>query len=282
MNFREFFTTNTWWGKMIGAYLGYLVAGPAGAFFGILIGNFFDRGLTQHFSKPHWTYHAEKRTAVKDLFLETTFTVMGHLAKSDGHVSESDIQLAKTLMQELNLTGVQIKKAQQYFNEGKRQKMGVATLVSTLHRRCHDNPALLKLFIDIQYRAAQVDGLTHKKQALLNDILQQLGFAPLHQQHRFYEDFATHAYSQEYRSGASGRPRKTNSQYGLDHAFGILEIAPSASKQEVKRAYRRLISRNHPDKLVSKKVPETMIKQATDKTQTIRKAYEQICEAKGW
>ncbi len=50
----------------------------------------------------------------------------------------------------------------------------------------------------------------------------------------------------------------------------------------MKRAYRRLISRNHPDKLIAQGLPEEMIKIANDKTQKITKAYEQICTSKGW
>ena len=68
----------------------------------------------------------------------------------------------------------------------------------------------------------------------------------------------------------------------LDHAYAILEVSPTSSKQDVKRAYRRLMSKNHPDKLIAKGLPESMIKIANEKTQAISKAYEQICESKGW
>lgn len=68
MDLRQFFTNHAWWGKLLGACLGYLIAGPAGAFFGILIGNVFDRGLVEHFSRPHWSYHEEKRKHIKQIF----------------------------------------------------------------------------------------------------------------------------------------------------------------------------------------------------------------------
>lgn len=288
MNFREFFATRTWWGKLIGAFLGYLIAGSVGALFGILIGNFFDRGLMEHFSRPHWHYHAEKRQAVQKIFFEVTFSVMGHIAKVDGRISEEEIQMAKLLMQEMGLNSEQKKAARACFNEGKKIEFDLKNAILSLKKASHDNPELLKLFIDIQYRSAQVDGLSIKKQEALNTIFQYLGFAPLYEQYRFYEDFNYQPHQQRSHHSSSSTHRRQQHQHyqqpnqSLHHAYALLEISMSASKQDVKRAYRRLMSRNHPDKLIAKGLPEEMIKIANDKTQKIRKAYEQICENKGW
>lgn len=291
MNLRDYFTTHAWWGKLIGAFLGYLIAGSAGALFGILIGNFFDRGLYEHFAKPHWHYHAEKRKAVQRIFFEVTFSVMGHIAKSDGRVSEQDIKMAKQLMAEMELNAEQKKAAQTFYNQGKKSDFDLIQMLGSLKKGCYDNPELLKLFIDLQYRAAQIDGLSEKKIQAINIIFKQLGLAPIQEQYRYYEDFtyrphqrSTHDQRQQQYSSSNQRQRYGNSppKNTLNHAFSILEVAPTSTKHEVKRAYRRLISRNHPDKLIAKGLPEEMIKMATDKTQKISKAYEQICEIKGW
>jgi DnaJ like chaperone protein len=292
MNFRQFFTTNTWWGKIIGAFLGYLVAGPTGAVVGVLIGNFFDRGLAEHFSRPHWHYHAEKQKAVQEKFFEATFLVMGHIAKADGRVSEHEIEMAKILMEEMGLNRAQIKQAKAYFNQGKEPSFSLKHTIVMLQQALHGNHELLKLFIDIQYRAAQVDGLSFKKQEALNAILHYMGFAPLHAQYRFYEDFANYSanqYSsnqqqsnQQGYSSSHGHTRHQGPRSMLDHAYAILEVSSTTPKQDVKRAYRRLMSKNHPDKLIAKGLPESMIKIANEKTQAISKAYEQICESKGW
>ncbi len=285
MDFRQFFTSNTWWGKLIGAFLGHLVAGPVGAFFGVLIGNFFDRGLYLHFSRPHWHYHAERRSTVQQIFFEATFSVMGHIAKADGLVSIHEIEMAKKLMQEMDLKQAEIIKAQNYFNKGKvLSPFALETLIRTLKEALHDNLELLKLFIDLQYRAALVDGLTSTKQRILNKILIDMGFSPLQRQYQFYEDFVSHSAYQRSRSSSSAHEERTQQKrYStLDHAYAILNIPKTANKQEVKRAYRQLISRNHPDKLIAKGLPEAMIKIANEKTQAITKAYEEICANKGW
>ena len=294
MNFRQFFTSNQWWGKLIGACLGYLIGGPAGALFGILIGNFFDRALVEHYSRPHWHYYSEKREAVQKVFFEATFSVMGHIAKSDGRVSEQEINMANTLMEEMRLSRAQKTMAQRLFNEGKAANFNLASILTNLHNTCQDNPELLKLFMDIQYRAAQADGLTERKIQALDVIFRRMGFAPLREQYRFYTDFGsrdshhsssqtnnqrsyTYNKSRAYQGGDYQRP-----QDSLAMAYAILELDRNANKQEVKRAYRRLISRNHPDKLIAQGLPEEMIKIANDKTQKITKAYELICTSKGW
>ncbi|STX29477.1 DNA binding protein DnaJ, heat shock protein [Legionella beliardensis] len=290
MNFRQFFTTHTWWGKILGCFFGYLIAGPPGALFGILIGNFFDRGLAAHFTRPHWSYYDEKRRSVQKIFFQATFTVMGYVAKADGRVSENEIQMARQLMSEMRLSREQQVLAKRFFNQGKDKHFNLDTMTSTLRSACQDNPQLLKLFMDIQYRSAQVDGLTERKVEVLDSVFIRLGFAPLRQQYRFYEDFH---YRRHTRSSSSSQQQNSSYQGNYNHqtstapnslaqAYAILEISSSATKQEVKKAYRRLISQNHPDKLIAQGLPEEMIKMANDKTQKITKAYEQICTSKGW
>ncbi len=285
MNSRQFFTSHAWWGKLIGAFLGYLIGGPAGALFGILIGNFFDRGLTEHFSRPHWPYHAEKRPAVKATFLEATFSVMGHIAKADGQVTTQEIRMAKNLMSELELSYTQRQAAEDCFNEGKKSHFNLNKMLSLFYKTAYNNPTLLKLFIEIQYSAAQIDGLSFKKQEILNTILNHFGFASLNKQYRFYDDFSSssnYQHTNQNYSSSSNHQQYQAPQNLLEHAYGILKIQPSANKQEVKRAYRQQMSQNHPDKLIAKGLPEEKIKLANEKTQKIRKAYEQICASKGW
>lgn len=278
MHLRHFFIQKTWWGKLLGAFLGFLIAGPAGAFFGIIIGNFFDRGLNEHFTNPYWYFHAEKNAAAKTLFLESLFSVMGHVAKADGRVSEREIEMAKTLMHDMGLNQKQKKTAQQFFNEGKNLHFKLKQVLTFLQNGLAHNPELLKLFVDIQYRTAQLDGLSEQKIQMMNIILNYLRFAPMHEQSRFQDDFFRDTTQQHNKTHEQPRPHNNT----LAGAYTVLQIDPSSTKAEVKRAYRRLISRNHPDKLIAQGLSKEKIKIANEKTQIIRKAYEQICETKGW
>lgn len=281
MSLRRFFASQTWWGKVLGAFLGYLIAGPVGALFGILIGNFFDRGLTEHLNNPLWHYHVEQRALVKPIFLKALFSVMGHIAKADGRVSELEIQMAKRMMHDMKLNTAQKKEAKLFFNEGKKEQFKLKPVLGLLHKACQSTPQLLKLFIDTQYALAQIDGLSDSKVQILNTILAYMQRAPLHEQSQFYDDFYTH-YSNQRSSRSNQNSSRPQSSHALSQAYSILQIEPTANQTEIKRAYRRLISRNHPDKLIAKGMPADKIKQANEKTQIIRKAYEQICESRDW
>jgi DnaJ like chaperone protein len=284
MNPHQLFSPHHWWGKLIGAGLGYLIMGAAGAVVGILIGNLFDQGLTEHLRRPHWQYAAEKRKHVQIAFFESTFSVMGHIAKADGRITEAQISMVRQLLNDMRLSKKQRTLAKAYFIAGKNPEFDLWRVLSLLREVTSDNPELLKLFIDLQFQVALVGGLSLNKQQKLNAILTFMGFLPLHDQHRFYEDFSRQNTSDKYRQNNT-HSSENSRQYQnteIDHAYGVLGINRNASKQEVKRAYRLLISRNHPDKLIAKGLPEGMIKIANEKTQQIRKAYEQICAERKW
>lgn len=292
MNFRQFLVSHQWWGKFIGAILGFLVAGPIGAIVGILVGNFFDRGLAEHFSNPLWQYHMEKRQDIKTLFYETVFSVMGHLAKADGRVSEQEIEFAKELMGQLRLKKNQRKRAIYCFNQGKKADFNLLETLIKFRIKTHSNPSLIQIFIDIQYRAALKDGLTASKIKTIDFILKSLGFAPIYEQNQFYDDLFSnyryrtnekqHTKNRQYRDDSAYQNQYTTHQNSLAKAYALLGLNPNSNQKEVKQAYRKMISRHHPDKLMAKGLPETKIKEANEKTQQIRKAYEQICINRGW
>jgi DnaJ like chaperone protein len=274
MNYRDYFNQPSRFGKILGAILGFMMAGPIGAFLGLFIGNLFDKGLNEHLSKPHGSYRAEHRRQVKDKFIETTFSVMGHVAKVNGRVSEASIQTAKQIMQELGLNQAYIAAAQEFFNQGKQPGFPLSKILTEFQTIAYDTPELLKLFIEFQYRVAQADTLSSEKIAILNEIFTHMGLAPLHAQSRFYQDFADrHTYQRPQNHGTIG---------SLQEAYALLKLNPTASKEEVKKTYRKLMSQHHPDKMMSSQASEQAIKDANEKTQAIRRAYEQICAHQGW
>ena len=67
----------------------------------------------------------------------------------------------------------------------------------------------------------------------------------------------------------------------LAECYAELEVDASISDQEVTKAYRRQMSRHHPDKLVANGLPESMAQVAKEKTQRIQEAYEAIRAARG-
>jgi DnaJ like chaperone protein len=80
----------------------------------------------------------------------------------------------------------------------------------------------------------------------------------------------------QYAGGGAGRTRPDHGEPDLARAYQILGVDASASDAEIKKAYRRLLSQHHPDKLVAKGLPEEMMKVAAQKTHEIRQAYERV------
>jgi DnaJ like chaperone protein len=69
---------------------------------------------------------------------------------------------------------------------------------------------------------------------------------------------------------------KATSADALGDAYKALGVSKESSDQEIKRAYRKLMSQYHPDKLMGQGVPQDMINMATAQTQEIQTAYDLI------
>jgi DnaJ like chaperone protein len=260
-----------WLGKFLGALFGYLIGGSFGAVLGLLLGHYFDVSR-----KELWFFNPPPRghTHAQDIFFRATFTIMGYIAKADGRISENEIRVAQHIMQNMMLTPALRQQAIQYFQLGKQANFSLDEILSQLNNACYHQPNLLHLFLEIQLQAAYADGvLSVKKQRILEQVCYGLGMDP----GSFFAQQAYGSYrQQQYRQSAQ--------QPSVDHlavAYRLLGVAKSNTDAEIKKAYRKLMSQNHPDKLVSKGLPEEMIKLATEKTVEIKTAYELICKSRG-
>lgn len=265
------------WGKIIGAFLGFLLTGNLfGILLGVFVGNLFDRGYIRN--RLHVRHHRTTGSqTVQLLFFKATFMVMGHIAKADGRVSENEIQVARTIMQRMRLSDSQKQQAINYYRQGKQTDFSLHSILNELARASHNQRLLLQMFVEIQHQAALADGvLSSIKQGRLNQICQTLGVWPKFYQYRTYQDQRSDQRS--YRSYQQTQSKRSS----LQQAYDLLEIRETASKHEIKRAYRKLMSQHHPDKLIAKGLPKEMIKIATDKTQCISVAYEEICKSRGF
>jgi len=161
-----------------------------------------------------------------------------------------------------------------YFTAGKQENFQLEPILAELLQVCRQQRLLLRMFIEIQFQAARANrDVAPSQQRILEQICKRLGITPLFSQYQSYSQQRGSQYSNYHRRA----PSKRNS---LQQAYSLLEIPQSASQEEIKKAYRILISQHHPDKLIAKGLPEEMIKIATDKTQRIRAAYEEIKKAR--
>lgn len=269
----------SWWGKLVGGAFGFMVGGPIGALLGAALGHNFDRGLK---SLPDdMGFEAGDRERVQTAFFTTTFSVMGSIAKADGRVSSEEIRMAEAIMAQMSLDADMRKTAISLFQQGKSEGFDLDAVLEQFRHECHGRSTLIGMFVEIQLQAAYADGrLDSVEDRILRHICARLGVSELDYRRlermvRAERGFAGGAGDTGAGRGAApGRP-------GLREAYQVLGIDAKADDAEVKRTYRRLLSQHHPDKLVSKGLPEEMMKLAAQKTHEIRQAYETIREARG-
>ncbi len=252
-----------------------MLGGPLGALLGAALGHNFDKGLKG--LPEDIPFEAGDRERVQTAFFTATFSVMGRVAKADGRVSNEEIRMAEAIMAQMSLDAAMREAAIRLFNQGKSADFDLDPVLEQFRRECHGRRTLIGMFIEIQLQAAYADGrLDPAEERMLLHICQRVGVSEI--EFRRLERMVRAERATETggrRTGqAAGRP-------SLQQAYQLLGVAAGASDAEVKRAYRRLLSQHHPDKLVSKGLPEEMMKLAAQKTHEIRQAYERIREARG-
>ncbi|CAM4465598.1 MAG: Co-chaperone protein DjlA [Legionellaceae bacterium] len=256
----------TWFGRFMGIIIGFLLLGMVGIFIGFILGYQLDRYFDSILRKGRWV--------VQSAFFDTTFKVLGYIAKADGRVSEREIQAARHIMQRLGLNEEQRLKAIKLFNQGKEGQINLLYEINQLKQACQQQRTLLQHFLEIQLQMAFADGyLSVNKQAILQQICTHLGIAPVNPSAFGFQ------YQQNQSSYSNQKPYSSSSS--LEEAYSLLNISKTVTDVEVKKAYRKLMSQNHPDKLVAKGLSESAIKLATEKTQKIKAAYEVVCAARG-
>jgi DnaJ like chaperone protein len=260
-------------GKVVGGAIGLLAGGPIGAAVGVLLGHQFDE-YSSNSDEPRLRNDADA-AAVGDQFFQSAFRTMGHVAKSDGRVSESEIAAARAVMSDLRLTPPQVRAAIDYFNAGKQPEFNLGSELAGLAAACRGRPGLLRTFLEIQVRAALAgNNLEGPSRQLLGLMASRLGVSMV--------ELGQIEAVLRIRSGTF-RQQSTRSSGAeqLTQAYSVLECSPSSTDNEIVKSYRRQLSRNHPDKLKANGLPDSMIEHAKQRTQQIIEAYELIRERRG-
>jgi len=256
-----------WNGKIIGAAIGMWLGGPLGALLGLLVGHQFDVGSS---SGPG------SAARVHELYFPAVFRVMGHVAKADGRVSEQEIASARSVMAALRLNPQQVQQAIAYFGEGKQPGFQLDRELAELQPLLRAYPQLAQFFMEIQLQASLGgNGLGPLPRARLLRAAHILGLAS--------DDFERLETLTRWRmAGGSGAAADAATQPDrLRQAYTLLETRAEASDEQVVKAYRRQMSRNHPDKLQARGLPESMLERAKERTQQIQAAYELVRTARG-
>jgi DnaJ like chaperone protein len=267
----------SWRGAFFGGLIGLLATRSVwGAVVGALIGHLIEQSGA--FGSAAGATRAAHTLSIPDEFFRATFELMGHVAKSDGRVTEAEIDAARRLMHELNLGAREISIAIACFRTGKSAAYDAELGIERLREACGQRYDLLRAFMELQLRAALAgNGLSPPARAVLTRVAERLGMSGLE---FAYMEAALRA-RQRMHGASAGAGRRAAANGSLAECYAELEVDANITDQEVTKAYRRQMSRHHPDKLVANGLPESMAQMAKEKTQRIQEAYEEIRAARG-
>ncbi len=267
----------SWWGKAVGGAVGLMMGGPLGALLGVALGHQFDHGFQGMLSDDNPSQADMEK--IQAAFFTSTFSVMGHLAKVDGRISEDEINMAERVMQQMQLNNNQRKAAINLFNAGKSPNFILDETLRQFRQVAHRRSNLLQMFLEIQTYAAFADGLLHpREEEMLQHIFRMLGFSLLDFE-AIVERVQAEIHLGNRQQNQSGPT--TQSIISDQDAYAVLGVDRNTDNKDIKKAYRRLMNQHHPDKLVAKGMPEEMIEVANTKTHKIRAAYDHIKALRG-
>lgn len=270
MSVNSFSVPRHWWGKIIGGLIGLFRGGLLGALVGALLGHMVDRFLAGVIGVG----------ATQKAFFDALFASLGHLSKADGRVTETEIRMVESLMQQMKIGGADRQRAIRLFNQGKHADFDLEATLHPFVQHSVVRQDLRRMFMEILVEAAwSSGGVTPAEAVVLQRVAGVLKipgqlFAAMMQ--------ARGAARGAAGGGAGAGRRRVPTAVSLDQAYAQLGLTSEASDAEIKRAYRKLVSQYHPDKLVSRGLPEEMMEVAKNRVREINTAYDRIKQARGF
>jgi len=254
--------------KLIGIVAGYYVWGFWGALLGYFVGSVIDRVRVYGSGGVNPLQNAIRQA----VFLETVFISMGKLAKADGHVSQQEIDHVEQFMQKLGMTAEHRLQAIALFKKGADPAFDIKPTYTRFMAVCGHTRNLKEVLLVYLIVMALADGHLHPaEEALLTEIAGYLGY-----DQATFRHMMDMVLNQSHFGGG-----QVSTAAALDDAYKALGVSKESTDAEVKRAYRKLMSQYHPDKLIGQGMPEDMIAMATEQSKEIQLAYDLIKKSRG-
>ncbi|GGY63244.1 co-chaperone protein DjlA [Cellvibrio zantedeschiae] len=249
-------------GVVVGFLLGFFITHKFfGALFGAALGYFlYDKNRSPRIS-------GAQLQQAQALFFKTVFNLLGHIAKADGHISEMEVKLTEAYMDKMGLTPEHKREAIRLFKEGASAEFSLQEALNAYRTLGSRSPNLSQMLLVYLINLAMIDGdLDAKEREILQQVAEGIGFSRI-----AFEQLLRMVGAQN--SFAQNQPHRANE---LALAYEALGVSADASDSDIKKAYRKLMSQYHPDKLMGQGLPEDMIKAATERSQEIQAAYDLI------
>lgn len=277
--FKKLLKLPNFMGKAVGLVLGFWLGHWSGAALGIILGHSFDfhRATIFAFLRNSFSKIALHKPS-ESLYRETLFICLGYIAKQNGHISPQEIAAAEALFKRMNLNTKQRQAAIVHFNQGKLATDQIESKLEQLRKRFAKRQLRRLDFIDQLINIAYAGGPASDAQLkILYSFLPLLNvssaeFSRLHQRTRERKGY-THQHTYQPSQAVSGS--------ALLQAYQALGLSSTASPDEIKLSYRKLMSIHHPDKLVAQGLTERALEQGKEKAQEIQHAYSVLKKSRG-
>ncbi|MGR5141908.1 co-chaperone DjlA [Photobacterium sp. DNB23_23_1] len=274
------------WGKILGAFFGFLLGGPFGLLLGLFLGHKFDKARSIVYQRRSFAGFGGNQASSAERqaeFFHAGFAVMGHVAKAKGRVTEDEIRVASDIMDRMGLHGESRRQAQNAFRDGKEDGFPLQEILGKVRVGFAGRADLVQFFLELQIQAAFADGSLHpSERQLLHVIARSLGFSERQLEQRLRMQEAAFRFQQGSFNQQQGGFQQAPTKDQLADAYEVLGVKDTATSQELKRAYRKQMNEHHPDKLAAKGLPPEMMELAKQKTQELQAAYDLIRKEKGF
>ena len=258
------------WGKIFGFLLGLLIGSLWGAVIGLVVGHMHDRQKgddARARQRPGGGKEDVFASSEQSIFTQGVIVLSAKMAKSDGRVTRAEIDAFKRVFR---IPPAQEDAVGRLFNRARLSADGFEPYALQLAHVFRRNSPVLEEILSGLFiiGAADYSGLSPAEITFLKRVAYLFGFDG--------DDFARIA----ARSGVS-LPRSEKSPAPATAAFAILGLAETATAAEAKLAYRALIRKHHPDKLMAQGMPAEFVATATEKMKRINVAYDTVCKIRG-
>ena len=250
----------------IGGYIGSLFGGPLGAILGAVLGHKVE-GVAFGHKHRHVSYSAMPQRDRAKLFCASAAAMLAKMAKADGTVTQEEIAGVENAFRRLGFTSSARRYAIDVFRRAKDDSHTIYEYAQEFASAV-DSVEVRELFYEILWDVACADGhVSRMELAILQRIPRALCIRI-----DWYGYFA---------SQRLGERRSTAPRDPLAEAYAVLGVSANDSTDVMKRKYRELAKKNHPDALRAQGLPEEMVGKATERMSRINEAWARIKEARG-